>query len=161
MKKLFIAPALAAVISLANPFPKVTFDVGSSQALACTTKGRAHDPCGPVPNTRYGGGGYQPKTIKVRVCLSDSLYTALIRRDGVVWWDFGLYYGTGRPEEVATVRGQCRNQNIRVGDKAVAYITCPGTYVGWVAVKIRKGDDRKEQVTLQPYQLPAKHDPIR
>ncbi|OGG86088.1 hypothetical protein A2392_01345 [Candidatus Kaiserbacteria bacterium RIFOXYB1_FULL_46_14] len=135
----------------------------SEAGSRCRDSVRVHDRCGPAPNTKYKGGGRNPKTVKVTVCLPDDLAAAIRRKNGESWWDFGLYYGNGRPEEVRTVRTNCKRQNITPGTWAVAYIDCPGPngYVGWVNVRV-SASDRGRTLTLRrgsPFKS-ASHNPL-
>lgn len=140
----------------------IVYGFGGSQAEAgkrCKKNTvQLHDPCGPAPNTKYDGGGHNPTTVRVTVCLPSDIAKAIAGAPDGTWWDFGLYYGSGQPEEVATVRQNCRTQNVAPGTWVVAYINCPPTYQGWVYVKVRKGGT----FTLQkgyPFKSRS-HDPL-
>ena len=141
----------------------VSFQLAEPAAAGekCRQNGVLHDRCGPNPDTQYRGGGYTPQTVSVVVCLPNDLYAAIKRRDGTSWWDFGLYYGGGKPEEVATVSRQCRKQNIAPGTWAVAYIDCPPTYQGWVYVRVNASHDGKTLTFSRgsPFRSRA-HDPV-
>lgn len=158
MRKIILATFVASTLTFG--FNVINTDVAEAGQKKCSGQQvLLNDRCGPDPNTQYGGGGYTPETVKMTVCLPNDLWRAIQRREGDTWWDFGLYYGDAKPEEVATVRTQCRKQNIAIGTVAVAYIDCPPTYRGWVHYKVTASG----KVTLKrgsPFKS-ASHNPIR
>lgn len=144
-------------LELAAPF----FEVTQAEAgQKCRKHGVLHDRCGPNPNTQYRGGGYNPQTVRVTVCLPNDLWQAIQVSAGA-WWDFGLYYGGSKPEEVATVSRQCRRQNIAPGTWAIAYINCPPVYQGWVYVRVGAGDAGTTLTLVRGYPFRSRaHDPL-
>ena len=93
--------------------------------------------CGEHGSGPYLGGGYNPVMEMATVCLPPDIWKAVEAGGGR--WDLNFAYPHVRKNErITTVRGQCvtRRMPVEYDTMAAAYIRCPPTYEGVVAVSV-------------------------